>query len=324
MDFRRLKTFVTVAEHGTVSKAAALLHVTQPALSRQIGAFEQELGFKLFERSGRRLVLTPRGEQMLGDCRCLLAYAVSIDERAQALRRGDIRVLKIVASALTIGALFPEFLKEYAKRVPNVQLALVEADAADHFSMLENGEAHLAINVVNLVQPQDDRFGSYALPRFQLMAACAPTFDIEASDTIEIDKLAQHPLLLLDQSYATRNVFDAACRVAAVVPKVFMECSAGDALVALAAAGHGVAVIPSALKTDPRTIRAIQVTHRQEPLELTLAVLWNKRRTLRRYAEGFSELLEQYVRENFQVPKPRRAKVAAAAQRAPLRRSRQP
>ena len=66
MDLKRLKSFVAVAEQGTVSKAAHLLRITQPALSRQIGALEQEIGFKLFARAGRRLALTARGEQLLG------------------------------------------------------------------------------------------------------------------------------------------------------------------------------------------------------------------------------------------------------------------
>lgn len=323
MDLRRLKTFVTVAEHGTVSKAAELLRITQPALSRQIGTLERELGFKLFERAGRRLVLTPHGEQLLGDCRGIVACAASLNERAQTLRRGDLRVLKIAASALTIEALFPEFLSRYAAQVPDVRLTLVEADAADHLDMLESGEAHLAINVVNGVQPHDHRFGSFALPPFRMLAAYAPSLDVGTADTIEIERLVQHPLLLLDPSYATRNVFDAACRVAAVTPNVMLECSAAHALVALAAGGHGVAVIPSALKTDPHAVRTIEITHRQEPLELTVAVLWDKRRTLPRYAEGFSELLAQHVREKYPPRKPR-AKVAAAVHRAPLRRSRQP
>ena len=59
MDLRRARTFVTVAELGTVSRAALHLRIAQPALSRQINDFEQELGFKLFDRVGRRLLLAP-------------------------------------------------------------------------------------------------------------------------------------------------------------------------------------------------------------------------------------------------------------------------
>ena len=72
MDLKQLSTFVTVAKHGTVSKAAQLLNITQPVLSRKIAGLEHELGFKLFERVGRRLVLTPRGEHFLSDCRDML------------------------------------------------------------------------------------------------------------------------------------------------------------------------------------------------------------------------------------------------------------
>ena len=88
MDLKRLSTFALVAEHGTVSMAAQVLRITQPALSRQISSLEHELGFPLFERVGRRLLLTPRGEQFLGDCRNLLAFAGELSDRASALRRG--------------------------------------------------------------------------------------------------------------------------------------------------------------------------------------------------------------------------------------------
>ena len=181
MDLKQLKTFVTVAEHGTVSRAAAVLNVTQPALSRQIRSLEEQIGFKLFEREGRRLILSPRGEQLLGDCRGILACVRSLGERAQALRRGDLKVLKIVASALTIEAIFPRFLHAYAARLPDVRLDLIEADATSHFTLLERGEAHLSINVINAIHIDDHRFGSHLLPHFRLLAACAPRHSLGAT-----------------------------------------------------------------------------------------------------------------------------------------------
>src|SRR5215510_6201283 len=64
MDLKRLRTFVVVADLGTVSKAALRLRISQSALSRQISDLEHECGFKLFDRIGRRLFLTTRGEQL--------------------------------------------------------------------------------------------------------------------------------------------------------------------------------------------------------------------------------------------------------------------
>jgi DNA-binding transcriptional LysR family regulator len=326
MDLRRLKTFVTVAEHGTVSKAADVLHITQPALSRQISGLEQELGFKLFGRAGRRLVLTPRGEQLLGDCRSLLRHAGAVGERAQALRRGEIKVLKVAASALTIEGSFPTFLHRYAERFPGVRLALIEADADEHLDLLERGEAHLAVNVINVVQVDDHRFATYLLPKFQILAACVPALDVDGTDTIEIRRLTEHPLLLPDASYATRTLFDAACRLAGVRPTVLVESAAAHALLALAEEGHGIAIIPSILRTDRSPVRIMRVTHRREPLQIALAVLWDKRRTLPRYAEGFSELLAAHMREVFPISRPSPPKAAAPASRvsAKIGRARKP
>ena len=110
MDLRHVRTFVTVAELGTVTKAALRLHIAQPALSRQIKDFEHELGLHLFDRIGRRLLLSSEGEQLLSDCRGLLNHARAIGERAQALRRGDTGVLTVSASPHFIEGIFPDFL----------------------------------------------------------------------------------------------------------------------------------------------------------------------------------------------------------------------
>src|SRR5713101_5402825 len=114
MDLRRLRTFVTVAEQGSVSKAALVLRITQPALSRQIRDLEEELGLKLFQRVGGRLVLTGEGEQLLGDCRDLLRHAGSLRERAQSLCRGNAGVLRVAAGQKIIECVFPTFLRDYA------------------------------------------------------------------------------------------------------------------------------------------------------------------------------------------------------------------
>jgi DNA-binding transcriptional LysR family regulator len=298
MDLRRLRTFVTVAENGSVSKAAAVLRITQPALSRQIAGLEQDLGFALFERIGRRLILTPYGEQFLGDCRSLLAHAGTVSERATALRRGDIRVLRVAASALTIEGAFPTFLRRYAEHVPGVELTTVEEDdPAEHLNMLDRGQVDLSVNVINFVTV-DERFAGYSLPPFQLLAACAPSLRSRA-DTVEIAQLAEHPLLLPKKKFATRAIFDAACRLARVKPRVVLESRAAQALLALAAAGHGVAIVPSILRPDRSLLAVMRVTHQQQPLQIDLAVLRDKRRTLPRYAESFADLLAAHIQEGF-------------------------
>jgi DNA-binding transcriptional LysR family regulator len=309
MDIRHLRAFIAVAEHGTVSSAADVLRITQPALSRQITRLEQEFGFKLFARSGRRLLITPLGEDLIADCRNLLSHVSLLSDQAHALRRGELKVLRIATSALAIEGLFPAFLRRWEAHVPGVRIALIDADADKQLDMVERGDAHLAINVINVVRVDERRFACHLLPLFCVLAAYPRSMKIEPGDMIDINRLVDHPLLLPSTSFATRSIFDAACRLAGVRPNVAVESGAAHALLAMAEAGHGVAVIPSILFPATTALRVSRVTHRREPLNIAAAVLWDRRRALPQHAETFCHLLTQHVEHAFVIR--REAKPAA-------------
>src|SRR3954452_1236527 len=98
MNFGHLRTFVAVADAGGVHRAADRLHLSQPAVSRQIQALEGDLGVPLFDRIGRRVQLTAEGEDLLWRSRRLLAEARSFAERADALKKGDGGILRVGAT----------------------------------------------------------------------------------------------------------------------------------------------------------------------------------------------------------------------------------
>src|SRR5262245_66659397 len=122
MDLRRLRSFVTVVEQGSVSKASLQLHISQPGLSRQIQELQEELGLRLFERIGRRLVLTAEGEQLLGNCRSVLGQVGLLSEQAHLLKRGDTGTLKVAASPMQIETTLSSFLQRYAQSSPSAQI----------------------------------------------------------------------------------------------------------------------------------------------------------------------------------------------------------
>ena len=117
MELRHLRYFVSVAEQGSVSKAAQQVHVSQPALSRQIRDLEAELGVQLFDRVGRRVELTAEGEDLLRHCRDVLAQAESVRERARALHGGVVGVLRVGAPPQTTQSILAGFLVRYRRRV---------------------------------------------------------------------------------------------------------------------------------------------------------------------------------------------------------------
>ena len=323
MDLRQLKTFVTVAELGTVTKAALCLHVAQPALSRQISELEQELRLKLFDRVGRRLLLSSEGERLLGDCRGLLNDARALGERAQLLRRGDTGMLKVAASPHLIEGIFPDFLHRYAQRYPNVQVKLIDIVGPEMLAMLERGEIHLAQFLTRANQPADQRFASHPLEPIDMLAACHPGLKLGNGGTIEIARLAPYPLLQITSEYVIRRTFDAACRLAGFEPNILLESRAPHALLALAEAGHGVAIIPSALRTHHYRLRIVRVTYRGKPLRHSLTILSDKRRPLPPYATAFCEMLVKHVREVFPITRPSEPKPVATAKRATARKARE-
>jgi DNA-binding transcriptional LysR family regulator len=302
MDLRRLRTFVTVAEQGTVSKAALRLRTAQPALSRQIHDLEEELGVKLFDRVRRRLVLTSEGDQLLEDSRAVLGAVNSLGDRAQRLRRGDSGILRVAATPQTIEGVFATFLRHHAERRPNVQIKLSEAVGANLLEMLERGEIHLAIALVGMLQAAKGDYRaieSFELAPIGFLAAYPASLNVGRGGTVDIGRLASYPLLLLSSSFYVRATFDAACRLAGVKQDVFMESGSPQALLALAEAGHGVAIVPSVLPTNRYRLRIARITHRRKPLRDTLTVLWDKRRALPPYARDFCESLAAHMREFF-------------------------
>jgi DNA-binding transcriptional LysR family regulator len=301
MDLKRLRTFVTVADVGTVSKAALRLHISQSALSRQIADLEYECGFKLFDRIGRRLLLTTRGEQLLADCRGVLGQVGSLAERMEQLKRGDSGVLKLAAPPQTIESVLTEFLPRYAKSFPNVRVKLTEALGMDQVPLLERGEVHIGIRHDQGVNPW---FEGFALPSDDVLAACARSLPLGREGMIDVVSLASHPLLLLDSGYSVRRLFNAACRLADVEPDILLESRAPHTLLALAEAGQGVAVIPSVLRTDRYRLNIARITHRRKPLRDRYVIQWDKRRHIPSYAETFCAALAAYMREVLPITQP--------------------
>ncbi|KRQ13033.1 MULTISPECIES: LysR family transcriptional regulator [Bradyrhizobium] len=313
MNLQQALTFLTVAELGTVSKAALRLRVAQPALSRQIIGLERELGLQLFDRVGRRLLLTGEGEQLIAGCRLLLNSVNSLKEQAQLLRQGDTGVLRIAGSPQHIESVLSDFLHRYAERYPRVEIRIREGTGSEILAMLERGEVHLGQNLLHAVRLNEQHFGSLPLGSVQLLAACHPSMPLGPRCTIEIADLAELPLLLLDSGFGFRRAFDAASRMAGLKPKITFESRSPHTLLALAEAGHGVAIVPSQLQCWRYELRIVGLTHRRRVLQEPLTISWDKRRPLPRFATDYCAMLAAHMRETFPITRPTEPAAAKAS-----------
>jgi DNA-binding transcriptional LysR family regulator len=320
MNLRQALTFLTVAELGTVSKAALRLRVAQPALSRQIIDLEQELGLRLFDRVGRRLLLTGEGGQLIASCRVLLNCAGAVKEQAELLRHGDRGVLKIAGSPQHIESVLSQFLHRYAERYPNVQVNISEGTGSEILTLLERGEIHLGQNLLHAVKLNDQHFESLPLGSIELLAVCHPSMPLGSDSTIEVAGLGEFPLLLMDSGFGFRRAFDAAARMAGLKPTIKFESRNPHTLLALAEAGHGVAIVPSQLQCHRYKLRIVGLTYQGRSLREPLTISWDKRRPLPRFAIDYRSMLAAYMDETFPISRPTERKFVKRSRQVSGRR----
>jgi LysR family transcriptional regulator, cyn operon transcriptional activator len=304
MNLHFLRTFVAIVDNAGVARAAARLNLTQSAASRQIQALENELGLQLFARIGRNVRLTREGEDLLLRSRRLLADVAALGERASALKRGDVGVLRLGATPQVIETLLAGLLPRYRKRHSGVEVHLVEDGGTRLPTRLEHGDIDLAI-----MPAGEDRFRARLLYPMHVLAVLPQRHRLSRFKVLEVTDLADEPLLRLTSSFASHRWFEAACQVAHVRPRVLFESVVPQTLIALAQAGHGIAVVPSPVRIPRAGVRVAAAVHRGVPIGQWAVAAWEPQRFLPPYAEEFIEEVVAHCQSDY----PGRA----YAQRAP-------
>jgi LysR family transcriptional regulator, cyn operon transcriptional activator len=294
MNLRYLQAFATIVDVGGFARAATRLHLSQPALSRQIRALEADLGVALFDRIGRRARVTSQGEDLLQRSRRLLAEAESLGERARELRGGETGILRLAATPQVIENLLAPFLIKYRRRHSGVEVHLVEDGGARLLGRLERGEVHLSIAPAGTT-----RFKGRLLYPMHVVAALPPAHRSARQPLLEIADLEGEPLLLLQRGFGSREWFDIACEIARIRPHVLLESAAPHTMVALAATGYGIAIVPSNACVPLDRVRAIPLVHREASIGRWAHIVWDPRRFLAPYAEHFVNELVAHCQRGF-------------------------
>ncbi len=294
MNFRQLQTLVTVAEAGGFAEAAGLLHLSQPAATRQIQALEAELGLLLFDRIGRRLQLTSNGEDIVRRARRLLLEANSLRDRADALKGGLTGTLKVGASPQSIETVLATFLHRFRLMHPGIEVHFVEDGGARLSDRLAQGDAQIVLTSV-----ANPLFVSRMLYPAYVLAVVAPSHPLARRTSVDVSELAEEPLLLLQRGFGTRGWFDAACQSADVKPPIVLESAAPNALMALASIGEGIAIVPSNVSIPLKSVRALSVTHHRTPIGRWALVAWDSRRFFPVIGQHFVDELVAHLQRDY-------------------------
>lgn len=237
MNYRRLLYFLAVVEAGTVTSAAATLHVAQPGLSRQLRTLEREIRMTLFEQHGNRLALTPAGRAFVPLARRLIAETRTTEEAVEGLRAGRVAELTVAATAATVRGVLAPFIAATGSEVP----PLITRQAG-HFALNDTllDEADLIVSPA----PRADGLDTVDLGGSPLRAHVAPThaWAREGRTEVALAELCDVRLFVHSRSSVSRAVLDNALGAARLVPRRLTECDDGPTVEALAVAGHGIGV----------------------------------------------------------------------------------
>lgn len=286
MELRHLRYFASVAGATGVSSAALRLGITQPALSRQIRDLEGELGVRLFDRVGRRLRLTPEGQDLLRRCHALLADVDALGKHAREIKSGTVGLVRVGATPQTIESVLAGFIARFRRTHPTIDVQIIEDGGLPLVRRVEQGDLHLALTVAG-----GDQLAARLLFPVRVLAVASASRLPRSRTTLDVEEVDGQPLLVLRKDFGSRQWFDAACRLAHVAQRVALESNAAHTLVSLARAGHGIAIVPSTLRFAARGLRAVPVLLDGRSVGGWIAATWDPRRPLPPYAEAFIDEL---------------------------------
>ncbi|WP_263249301.1 LysR family transcriptional regulator [Saccharopolyspora rosea] len=246
IDPRRLQVLRALADHGTVRATAEALYLTPSAVSQQLTALESEVGQSLLARQGRRVRLTAAGELLVEHAKAVLAELERAEASLAACATGAVGKVEVASFASAITQVVAPSIVALRRRAPRVRVVVRDAEAHNSLMMLLAGETDIAISMeYSSTLPTDEsrlsRFPLYSEP-FDVVLPPAHPFAERAA--VAVADLRDEEWIAPLPGNPCRAVAQVFCENAGFVPRITHTSDDFHAVVALVAAGTGVALVP--------------------------------------------------------------------------------
>jgi DNA-binding transcriptional LysR family regulator len=287
MDFDQLETFLEVARNASFSRAAEKRFRTQPAISSQIRALEDEVGQKLFDRSGGKVTLTASGkyflkyvEQALDNKRAMLNTIAEMER----VPRGEIIVAANEATCLHV---LPEVFAEFKKQYPKVAVSIQRSEHAKIMESVIDNSVDFGVVAMPMT---DQRLTIVPIHRDDLVVIASPSHPLAKMKSATLTEIAKFPMLV-PKLGRTRDMMENLFHERRLTMNVSMELDSSELLKRFAAANVGVGFIArSTVVADVKagTLASIPISDVQ--IRRDLALVFRKDKALSRSALAFIEI----------------------------------
>ncbi|MDR3440224.1 LysR substrate-binding domain-containing protein [Telmatospirillum sp.] len=291
MDLRSLRAFVEVVRQGGFSAAARVVNATQPTISKAVRQLEDEVGAPLLGRPGHRVALTTTGEVVYRRAVAMLAEREHMLAELAALKGLEEGKLRLGLPPLGSSILFAPLVAEFRSRHPGIEIELLEHGSARLEAAVLAGEIELAVSLL----PVSDVFDWQAVCDEPLVALLPPGHRLGGRPTVRLTDLADSPIILFDSGFALNGMIEAACRRRGFIPREAARSGQADFIIALVAAGLGVALLPR-LNAEQRVHSPIQAALLDEQdLRWRAALVWRRGAILSPPARAWLALAEEHA-----------------------------
>ena len=263
MELAHSRSLIAVGELGSFSKAAERLNLSPPAVFAQIHQLENEVGEKLYERAGRKLVLTPAGRLMIEYCRrqiLLHEEAVSAVRELSGVQRGS---LYLGCGPHISVAIVPHLLRAYLAQHPNVELRLITGNDQSLFEDLYSGKVDLILMNLPVEGPDLVR---EPLWRYEMVFVVPPDDPAAGRATVSAAELSQRPFILYQRAVVIESAIREFCVDVGFEPRVVMQNDQADSIKELVKLGLGISLLPLWSVSDDvkrGTLRMLRLSSRQ-------------------------------------------------------------
>ncbi|MEO1519410.1 MAG: LysR family transcriptional regulator [Cyanobacteria bacterium J06633_2] len=247
MELRDIRYFVAVADTLHFGRAAERLHMTQPALSRQIRALETELEVQLFRRTKRSVKLTIAGQAFLKDAQQILHQVKQTVSTTRRIARGEMGHLRLSFTTSALRSIVPEIVREFRNRYPDVQLAMTERCTHEQVEAFRDHQLDVGFlyppvdETLLAITPLQPETWVVALPKDHPLALRQPlTLSDLATESFILHPRQEGPYLY--------NQIIHLCQQAGFYPHVVQEVAACQTRAGLVAVGIGIAFVPEILQ----------------------------------------------------------------------------
>lgn len=285
-ELRHVEAFLAVARCGSFTRAAADLHVSQPALTVQIRQLESALGVRLFDRNNRNVALTQIGRALVAPFERVMLDIRSIVDGAHdvAARRGGVVTVACLPS-IAAGLLPPAIARLRAQH-RGITVRVRDGVAARVAELVKAGEADFGISSCGRV---DRELAERPLFTDRLVAFVREDHELAGRRSITLRALSDHPLILTRKDSSVRELLDRTLEQARLPVRVSQEATYMTTALGMAAAGLGVAVLPdAAMHSAPPGVRRVAI--RGPVLQRRIGIITRAGRSLSPAAERLVEL----------------------------------